>query len=394
VETVPPLPFPVKIVKEGLAELIVPETGEAQATTRLPAFYNPLSKVSRDLAVIVVDSYFSGRSCGLAAEPLAGTGARIIRLLLESGSVTEGLAGDISEWAVRLSEVNRERNGLVERLRIEHSDANLLLSRLAVEGRAGYVDIDPFGSPVRFLENGFRATERRGLLGVSATDLAALSGSSRRTAYWKYGLTLVKTNFYRETAIRALAGFAVMTASRLSLGAEPVLSVAYRHFVRVFLRVERGKRRAYHARSQVRYLIHCKYCLNTSVMSDVSEWREKCSICGNPNVLVGPVWTGALSDKNLVEKILNSRYLSDPIYREAIKIVKTIAEELDDIPWSFQISEVSRRAKTSPPKTKNVIERLREVGYRASPTHYDPAAVKTDAPSDILTKIVKELAHN
>ncbi|MEM4297671.1 MAG: hypothetical protein QW815_04820 [Nitrososphaerota archaeon] len=162
-ETIPPLPFPVKMTREGLAELVVPETGEAQATTRLPAFYNPLSKVSRDLAVMVVGAYFSGKTCSLAAEPLAGTGARIIRLLLESGSVSEGVAGDISEWAVRLSEINRERNGLAERLRIEHSDANLLLSRLAVEGGAGYVDIDPFGSPVRYLENGFRATERRGL---------------------------------------------------------------------------------------------------------------------------------------------------------------------------------------------------------------------------------------
>ncbi|GBC70492.1 tRNA (guanine(26)-N(2)/guanine(27)-N(2))-dimethyltransferase [Candidatus Calditenuaceae archaeon HR02] len=393
-EAAPLPPFPVKMVREGVAELVVPETGETQATTKLPAFYNPLSKVSRDLAVIVVGAYFSGGTCSLAAEPLAGTGARIIRLLLESGSVSEGLAGDISEWAVRLCEINRRRNGLTERLRIEHLDANLLLSRLAVEGRACYVDIDPFGSPARFLENGFRATERRGLLGVSATDLAALSGSSRRTAYWKYGLTLVKTNFYRETAIRALAGFAVMTASRLSLGAEPILSVAYRHFVRVFLRVERGKRRAHHARALVRYLIHCQYCLNVSVISNVTEWREKCSICGNPNTIIGPIWTGALHDKNLVERILSSGHASDPTYGEAIKIIKAISEELDDIPWSFQLSEVSRRARTSPPKTKHVVEKLREVGYRASSTHYDPAAVKTDAPPDVLTKIVKELVHN
>ncbi|MEM4289077.1 MAG: hypothetical protein QXQ48_02245 [Nitrososphaerota archaeon] len=393
-EALPRLPFATRIVKEGLAELVVPETGEAQATTRLPAFYNPLSKASRDLAVMVTWAYFSERNCGSAAEPLAGTGARIIRLLLESGVVSEGIAGDISEWAVRLIEINIERNGLAGRLRVKRSDANLLLSELAVSGRAGYVDIDPFGSPVRFLENGFRATERQGLLGASATDLAALSGSSRRTAYWKYGLTLVRTNFYRETAIRALAGVAVMTASRLSLGAEPVFSAAYRHFVRVFLKVDRGKSKAYQTRLQVRYLIHCKACLNTSVIGEAQEWRERCSVCGGPNTLLGPLWTGRLADKNLVEKILNSRFASDPNYAEAVKIVRAVAEEPEDVPWSFQLAEVSRRARTSPPKVMQVIDRLREMGYRAAPTHYDRAAIKTDAPSDILTKIVKELAHN
>ncbi|MCS7145495.1 MAG: hypothetical protein NZ938_02235 [Aigarchaeota archaeon] len=388
-----PLPFSTKIVREGLAELVVPETGETQATTRLPAFYNPLSKPSRDLAVIVTGAYFSGRGCKLAAEPLAGTGARIIRLLLETGVVSEGVAGDISKWAVRMAEINAERNGLSGRLRVEHMDANLLLSKLAVTGRAEYVDIDPFGSPVRFLENGFRATERRGLIGISATDLAALSGSSRRTALWKYGLTLFKTNFFKETAIRALAGVAVSTASRLSLGAEPVLALAYRHFIRIFLKVDRGKSRAYQKRTQVRYLKHCKECLNTSVLNDLTEWEERCSVCASPNALLGPLWTGRLADEGLIEKILSSGFSSDPTYSEVLRVVGRLAEEIEDVPWSFQLSEVSRRAKTSPPKTRHVIERLKEAGYRASITHFDATSIKTDAPADVLTKIVGELAQ-
>lgn len=387
------LPFPTKIVQEGKARLVVPDIGEAQATTRLPAFYNPLSKVSRDFAVLITSAYFSSKKCDLAAEPLAGTGARIIRLLLESGVVSEGVAGDISEWAFKLAQVNAELNGLAGRLRVRHSDANLLLSELAVSGRADYVDIDPFGSPIRFLESGFRAVDKGGVIGVSATDLAALSGSSRRTAYWRYGLTLVKTNFFKETAIRALTGVAVSTASRLGLGAEPIFSVAYRHFVRVFFKVERGKSRAHQAKSRVKHLVHCGACLSTSVVQDLAEWTARCGLCGGPNTLLGPLWTGAQNDKLVVERVLSLSLSEDPLYADAIKVLKRIMSEADDIPWAYQLSEVSRRARTAPPKTKHVVERLRELGYRASTTHYDAGSVKTDAPSNILTQIVKELSQ-
>ncbi len=386
------LPFATKIVKEGCAELVVPETSEQLATTRLPAFYNPLSKVSRDIAVLATNAYFSGSGSGTVAEPLAGTGARVIRLLLESGVFSEAVAGDISEWAVKLMKINVERNGLGGRVSIERSDANLLLSRLATEDRASYVDIDPFGSPVKFLENGFRATGRRGLIGVSATDLAALSGSSRRTALWRYGLTLVKTSFFKEVAIRALTAVAAMTAARLGLGAEPILSVAYRHFVRVFLSVDKGRRKAYEAAAKVGYLVYCRECLNTFVMKSISNWTEKCSLCGGSNAALGPIWTGKLYERSVLEKILASKLAGDPTYEEAMKLFMMLVQEPEDVPWSFQLAEVSRRARTSPPKSRAVVDRLRELGYRASITHYDRAAIKTDAPANILLQLVRELA--
>jgi len=389
----PLAPFTTKIVREGLAELVVPASATEGAAAGLPAFYNPLSKPSRDLAVIVTAVYFGGRGA-VVAEPLTGTGARVIRLLLESGAFTEGLAGDISEWAVKLAEVNAARNGLSNLLKIERIDANLLLARIATMGRADYVDIDPFGSPIRFLENGFRATRRGGLLGVSATDLAALTGKSRRTAYWRYSLSLVRTNFYKETAIRALAGVAATTASRLSLSAEPIASLIYRHFVRVFFRVDRGRRRAYSSRSQVKYLSHCMSCLNTCVLGEVSEWRGKCELCGEENVPLGPLWVGRLLDREILSRALSSRFREDQTYSEAFKMLARLSLELDDIPWSFQLSEISSRAHTSTPRTVKVVERLREIGFRASTTHYDPTAVKTDAPPTVLFEVVKDLAGN
>jgi tRNA (guanine26-N2/guanine27-N2)-dimethyltransferase len=384
------IPFKTKMVVEGAAKLLVPLFEEMPASSKMPAFYNPASKASRDLAVLAVNAYFRGAGCRFFAEPLAGAGARAVRLLLETNVAREGVAGDINPWAVALSRINASLNGLSERLRVEHSDANLLLARLALEGRACYVDIDPFGSPIRFLESALRATERNGLLGVSATDLAALSGSSRRTAYWRYGLTLSKTVFFKEVAIRALAGVVVRASSRLGLAATPVVSVAYRHFVRVFFRVERGKSKAYAASRMTGHLAHCRSCLNTMKLERLEDWSRSCSICGHENVPLGPIWLGPLTDGAIIQRILTSELASDDTYSEVLSLIRRLDRELQDIPWSYPISELSRRAKTSPPRPGEILEKLVEIGYRASATHYDPSSIKTDAPVTILTRLVAE----
>ena len=50
-----------------------------------------------------------------------------------------------------------------------------------------WIDIDPFGSPVPFLDTAVQALARRGVLEISATDSAALSGSSKNPLMRRYG---------------------------------------------------------------------------------------------------------------------------------------------------------------------------------------------------------------
>jgi tRNA G26 N,N-dimethylase Trm1 len=256
------LGFEVKEIVEGRARLLVPKGVGEVDPSKLPAFYNPASKISRDIAVLVTYAYFSGGDKTFA-EPLAGLGARSVRLLLESGAFAEGKACDINENSARLISVNAQLNGLEGRLKAYHMDANVFLSTIAAERqKVHYVDLDPSGSPVRFLEGSLRALLPDGLLGVSATDLAALSGASPRTALWRYGLRLTRTVFRKEVALRALTAVAVMAASRLSRSAVPVFAVIHRHFARVFLKVRRGKMGAYRSVSQLGYLKYCHSCLN------------------------------------------------------------------------------------------------------------------------------------
>jgi tRNA (guanine26-N2/guanine27-N2)-dimethyltransferase len=45
----------------------------------------------------------------------------------------------------------------------------------------------------------------------------------------------------------------------------------------------------------------------------------------------------------------------------------------------------------SPVKPSMLVEKLRELGYRASTTHIDPSGVKTDAPLEALRSAFEEL---
>ncbi len=385
------LGFPVKSVIEGSARLLVPQgVGEVDPAS-LPVFYNPASKISRDIAVLAVEGYFRDKKEYLMCEPLAGCGVRTIRIMLETSSMSSAVAGDINDNAARLIELNASLNGLGERVRAVHIDANHLLAKMHAEHqRADYIDIDPAGSPARFLENACRATNKNGLLGASATDLAALSGASASTARWRYGAYLVRTVFPREVAARTLAGFMVMTAARLGLSAEPVLTVVHRHFVRVFVKLGRGRSRALDSVSRVGYLAHCGSCLLTIKNTELSLIDANCHECGGKIVSIGPLWLGELSNKELIKNILSSSKREDPIYKEAYKLLRGIDEEIQDIPMYIPVAEIARRAKTSPPSVSRLIEKLREMGYRASITHHDHSAIKTDASLKVMIELSRQ----
>jgi tRNA (guanine26-N2/guanine27-N2)-dimethyltransferase len=387
------LGFPVKCISEGHAKILVPHgVGEVDPSS-LPVFYNPASKISRDLAVLAVEGYFAGKTGLSMCEPLAGCGVRTIRIMLESGVMERAVAGDINKNAAKLISANAAINGLSERVKALHIDANLLLAKMHAEHeRVDYVDIDPAGSPARFLENACRATSRNGLLGASATDLAALSGASASTALWRYGVHLAKTVFLKEVAARTLAGFIVMSASRLGLAARPVLTVVHRHFVRVFASLDRGRSKALEASSEMGYLVHCRACLSTRKAAFPALIDGKCQECGGQLVVLGPLWLGVLSDEAVLNRMLKNSKIDDPTYGDAYKILRGIAGEIQDIPYYYPVAELARRAKTSPPKVSRLVEKLRELGYKASTMHHDNSAIKTDAPPKTLLELVRDTA--
>jgi tRNA (guanine26-N2/guanine27-N2)-dimethyltransferase len=50
-----------------------------------------------------------------------------------------------------------------------------------------WIDLDPFGSPVQFLDAALQGLSRTGVLEITATDTAALTGSSASSQARRYG---------------------------------------------------------------------------------------------------------------------------------------------------------------------------------------------------------------
>ncbi|HID04570.1 MAG TPA: tRNA (guanine(10)-N(2))-dimethyltransferase [Candidatus Caldiarchaeum subterraneum] len=377
---------------EGRVRFLAPifpatEAGEPIAPTKIPVFYNPFSKPSRDMTVLLVAAFFNKRIT--AAEPLAGSGVRGIRLLKETENVEEAYLNDLNPSAYNVIKLNAEANGVADKVVASNQEASLFLARHSeARYRFEYVDVDPVGAPVRFLENSIRACGHLGVVGASATDLAALTGVKPRPCIRKYDAIPMHVAFSKEIAIRIMMGFVARAAARLNAGIEPLLSYYHRHFIRVFAQVKRGRSGALQSIQEIGWLTYCGSCMRIET-TPLTELPDRlCRTCGSGNMVAGPLWVGRLSDNSLAGRMLE-RVGED--YDEARRALSRIVSEDTSLVGYYPIPLLSRWARRSPPPPKAVIEELRNLGYRASQTHIDPNAVKTDAPPEDIKRVLSTL---
>ncbi|GBC68543.1 tRNA (guanine(26)-N(2)/guanine(27)-N(2))-dimethyltransferase [archaeon HR01] len=381
------LEFPLRWYQEGAVRFVAPlfeetDVGEPKSPSKIPVFYNPFSKPSRDMTILAVEAM--GLKSVLAAEPLAGCGVRGIRLLKETTCVEGVFLNDINSQAVKVIEYNARHNLVVDRVRIFHLEASIFLTQHSLpEKRFQYVDIDPVGSPSRFVENGLRACATGGLLGVSATDLAPLVGRHPTTCLRKYDAQSFASDFSKELALRILAGYVVRAGMPVNIAAKPVLSFYHRHFVRVFLRVERGRGRCMRLLKGLGWVQYCRRCRDLKTLP-IHEMPERvCGLCGGKTSVAGPLWIGPLHDRNFTQ----SAHSRSARYPETAKILDKIVEEVDAVGF-YTVPSLARMSNKPPPPPSKLVEKLRQAGFQASHTHIDPEGVKTDAtPREIMASL-------
>ena len=390
------LGFEVELLTEGrvrfYAPKIPPEPGFAPS--ELPAFFNPASKPSRDMAVLFLRSWFNRKVT--ICEPLAGTGVRTLRLIVESGVVEKASANDISVNAYKLIKKNAELNGLQDKVEAYNLDANeFLASRGRGRPRYDYVDVDPAGTPVPYMENGFRGCGKNSVLGATATDLSALTGAKPKPCWRKYDAWPLRAGPFRmEVALRILAGFMARTAARIGLAARPILSFRKDHYVRVFVGVERGKEKAKQVLGELGWMSHCGKCLATYSERLWNPPPSSCPRCGEVLEYAGPLWLGTLTRGEIASKMLEHALSDEEVYGDVIPMLRLMSQEDTGIPGYYPVNYIASRLKKSPVKPGKLIEELRSMGYRATPTHLDPGAVKTDAEPEDLKNAFEAASRN
>ena len=384
------------IKNEGVKkELVEGATRIITYTSNIPSrkmrvFYNPLMKMNRDMTILLLRTLSERDNHQLQiCLPLTGSGVRAARIIREAPEcIKRMVVNDLSGEAMTLAEENI-KNAITDVdgrlgpkgdwLRVLSEDANKVLME---EGRFDYIDIDPFGSPNPFLESAIRALLKRGVLAVTATDTAALTGTYPHATRRKYWARSFITDFMHESALRILIRKIQLEACQYGRALMPVFSYYRNHYVRVFLRYERGARECSPILDRHRAILFNMRTKGRRIYEDGSHYKEE--------KLLGPLWAGPLWDKEIIKGMIKKAVeIENEKEREKIiNFLRTIDEESDiDVPWHFMIPALAKNMKKGNLKPINeIVEELRKEGFLASRTHFAGQAVRTNADADEIRR--------
>jgi tRNA (guanine26-N2/guanine27-N2)-dimethyltransferase len=397
-------PYPTETVVEGFATLTVPKLSlyakgpSEYIPSKTPVFYNPIMKLNRDIAILALTGFQRRVNRGLrVCEPLAGCGVRGIRFALEVDGTSHLVLNDINPQAVKLVRHNCVRNRVAECAPIRNLDANTLLNLFASpQRRFDAIDIDPYGSPSLFLDSAIRALRNGGLLAVTATDTATLCGAYPDACLRRYDGKPLRTEYCHELAVRLLISSIAVTAGKYRFGVGVLLSHSSDHYVRVYVQL-RLKAAAVKTALQNRgYVLHCFHCLNRGWSLGVTNFPDRqCVRCGATMSVAGPLWLGRLVDRKFCRAMIDDvekKRTGD--WRRAERLLDALSREADSPPTYLVIDRICRKLRLPPPPKREVMMRLRERGYVATPTHFHHGGVKTTAPLQLVEKTVVEIVHD
>jgi len=399
--------FPTEIVEEGKAKVLVPKLEafvklpSEYAPSKAPVFYNPVMELNRDIAVLAVQIYqkMLRRQISIC-EPLTGCGVRGVRFALEVKGIKKVLISDISEKAFQLAKYNVQINGLNKHILVKNEDANRLLGGYgAPHRRFDVIDIDPFGSPVIYLDSGIRALRDDGLIALTATDMAPLCGVHPKACIRKYGGKPLRTEYCHELAVRLLAGCLSATAAKYDMGVSIAFSHSTDHYVRIYANIKHSAKKADESIKNMGFILHCFKCFHRETTKGLFTvgLPLRCSECGSELNVAGPLWLGKIfGDRfcDLMEEEIKRR-----MFKHGVRITKILALIKDEIeaPITYYVIDKLCDALALPaPSIKKVVEILKKEGFQAFLTHFNSKGIRTDASAmnmkELLRKAVVEHA--
>ena len=393
--------FPSEIIKEGKIQVLVPNLKAYRvkpsdyAPSKAPVFYNPVMEFNRDLTVLAFRSYQKMVNHEVKiCEPLTSQGIRGIRYAVEVDNVSHVMASDINRHAFDLAQYNIELNNLKEKITLKYGDANRLLSSNASpKKRFDIIDIDPFGTPVPYLDSAFRALKNKGLIVATATDLAPLCGVHAKACLRKYGGKPIRSEYCHEVAVRLLAGCMAKIAAQHDIGVVFLFSHCSDHYIRVYGQIGYGAKKADENLKSTGYLLHCFNCMHREFTAQPFVCIT-CPECGAKMDYAGPLWTGPIANQEFIESmIFENQAVAFTNSSKINKLLTLIEAESIAMPTYYVIDKLSGKLNLPAPSNQAFLVALREAGYQAVPTHFNPRGIKTNALAFMMHNILRKLTE-
>lgn len=347
-------------------------------------FYNPGMQVNRDLSVLLVEAFARQRGREIdVADVLAGAGARSLRLANEVDAQLVIHANDGDPNAIATIKKGAQALKLApERLVASRDNAHSFLS----QRRFDIVDLDPFGSPMPLADSCIRALRHDGLLCLTATDTAALSGTYPRVCRRRYGAWhgMHKAAWRQEVGLRILAAAGMQAAGRSDRAAVPVLSVASGHWMRVVLRMKDSKASADSGLRNLRTI--------TMDEARMPVWRHDIRDVEPGMDYATPVWSGALHDAKMLEAMAERSQMHE-LHPKTTKLLDLLVAERTAPAFWASLPDVRRALGHDTPRKHHLTAALQDAGFSAAPNHIDPEGVRTNATFAELRATISTAKH-
>ncbi len=375
--------------------------------TKRSVFYNPMMRINRDFTVLLLKSLFfaNPKRKFRILDLMAASGVRALRIWKEVGldSIDELIVNDISRTCYNTIRKNFEINGFGSdgtgnaKIFFENENALKLLLK---EGVFDFVQVDPFEDVNKYLQLAISKIRNRGVLALTSIDTASLSGVYPKTCLRRYDSIPQKFDFKHEFGLRILIRNIQLIGAKQGKKLIPLLCYQYKHHFGIFMRVVYGRKRADSVFNNHKYLLYCKKCLHRRV-SDTIFNKETCELCGSKLYSAGKFYTGSLWDKKLVTSMFDLISTGDNIHNlnkkknkagnigknTTLKITEESKKYLDlikreagtDVPFTFNTHLISKFYKIKPKSIDKVISNLRERGFNAEKTHFNPLSIRTNA---------------
>jgi len=368
-------------ITEGSTKLLVPKGSMIdKVPPKEPAFFNPRASLSRDLSIIAYSAFWKDFEFPkIFFDGLSGLGARGLRVANEVKDTEKVIINDVNadalEIALKSAKINNLKNFEVS----EDETCRFLSSHSRKNSRASIVDIDPFGSPSRYIDCAIRATMHGGMLALTATDLQVLHGLFNKAAKRRYYGTPIKTEFSNEIAIRLILGCVSFVGGRLDISFQPLFVDHDMHYYRTYLKILNTPEQE----EKIGYIIFCRNCKDR--YSNISK-QTKCRKCNHETESAGPLWIGKLFDKEFVMKMKNAK--SSLIVHKRCERILDRSELEADLPATYYtLDEIASKMNSAPLKLNNAIDRLTSNGFKASMTSLNPSGFRTNCEIDEIIQI-------
>jgi len=352
-----------KSVSEGLAKISIDEG----------LFYNERMEFCRSLSSLWVGTL---PKIETLVDGFCASGVRGIRYKLENSNVGKLKFFDRSEKACANVEANLKLNNVEGEVVCANSNKFFIEN-----GDFDFAEIDPFGTPVPFLDMLFFADykQKEKWISITATDTAVLCGAHKEACVKNYFTKPLNCEFCHENGLRILLAYIARSAARADWELQPQFCVSHRHYFKVMAKLVKGANGAKDSVEQSKYYVEfCENCLYRKLGAEFP--KEICPDCGKKLRWGGPLWGGKLFEREVIEKM--EKKLAEREYlnaRDIAKFISWIKTEADAPSLYYDVHEICSKFKCKPMQIDELIMRLKNSGYFACRTTFRNTAIRTNA---------------